>query len=479
MMDVTASRAPPAICYRLAYATACAAIFLLAGPDAVAQAVNGVGITPFEQVATAPPPATTQAIDATPVVRLFGNWDGLQPRLAQLGINLQLEAITEFAGNTSGGTRQGATFANQIGFETDVNWERLAGLIGLSTHVVMVSRSGSSDSTLFGDNLLPVQEIYGSGGDVAVHLVSAYAQETLFNRMLDVAVGRMNVENDFASSPLYCSFMNNALCGDPKALPGGDIGHSAYPDAAWGGRVRVRPVADIYVETGIYEVNQGTYSDANFRSGFKFDASQDSGVYLPVELGWEPKFGTDKLPGHYKIGFGYDTSGGYKDFGNALAAASVQGFSDETRTGNTQLWLLADQMLLRQGTGDRAGLIALAGFIHNDPNNSVYAEQYFGGLIDQGFWPDRPTDTVGVLATYNSVSGRLGNVQSIEQALNLPLGNKATGVQSHEIILEVNYGIQVYRGVKLQPEFQYVFKPNAQSNIPDATVFGFNVHVEF
>ena len=61
----------------------------------------------------------------------------------------------------------------------------------------------------------------------------AYAQEKLYGGLLDIAEGRMNVENDFANSPLYCSFMNNGLCGDPKALPGGDIGHSAYPDAVW------------------------------------------------------------------------------------------------------------------------------------------------------------------------------------------------------------------------------------------------------
>ena len=81
-----------------------------------------------------------------------------------------------------------------------------------------------------------MQEIYGAGGNVAVHLVSAYAQWTASERVLDIAVGRINVENDFASSPLYCNYMNNALCGDPKALPGGDIGHSAYPDAVWAAR---------------------------------------------------------------------------------------------------------------------------------------------------------------------------------------------------------------------------------------------------
>ena len=74
-------------------------------------------------------------------------------------------------------------------------------------------------------------------------------KKSLFGRRIDIAAGWMNVENDFASSPLYCNFMNNALCGDPKALPGGDIGHSAYPDAVWGGRIRVRPTPDTYVVT--------------------------------------------------------------------------------------------------------------------------------------------------------------------------------------------------------------------------------------
>ena len=280
---------------------------------------------------------------------------------------------------------------------------------------------------MFGDNLLPVQEIYGSGGNVVAHLVSVYAEETLYDQRLDIATGRMNVENDFASSPLYCNFMNNGLCGDPKALPGGDIGHSAYPDAAWAARVRVRPTSESYAETGVYEVNQGLYSNANFRSGFKFDNSQDSGVYIPVEVAWEPKLGKDQLAGHYKLGFGYDTSSGYNDFGNTLAAAKVPGFTTQSRTGNTQVWGLVDQMLVRQGSGDDDGLIALAGAVRNDPNNSVYAEQYFAGAVDRGFWKTRPQDAVSLLFTYVSVSGRLSDVQDIEQALGLPFRTMRPG----------------------------------------------------
>jgi porin len=423
--------------------------------------------------------APTQAIDPPDSERLFGDWGGLQTELREQGIGLKFDAVTEFAGNVSGGTRQGATFANQVGFDADINWERLANITGLSTHLIIVNRSGSNDSRQFGDNLLPVQEIYGSGGDVALHLVSIYAEETLMDGRLDIELGRMNVENDFASSPLYCAFMNNDLCGDPKALPGGDIGHSAYPDAAWGTRVRVRPTDDTYAQVGVYEVNQGMYSDANFRSGFKFDSSQDSGVYLPVEVAWVPKLGDDAMPGHYKIGFGYDTSGGYKPFSNALATDGVPGYRASTHTGNTQFWGLFDQMVVRNGPGDDEGIIALAGIIENDPNNTVYADQYFVGVTDRGFWSERPQDAVSFLFTYVTASDRLAKTQAIEQSLGLPFSNGATGVQSHEIAIEADYQIHVYRGVTFMPDFQYIIQPNAQTNIKDATVFGFRAYVDF
>ena len=450
-----------------------------AEPRAMAQsAPSDVNPAPGAQAAVPLLPALLPALVPPPFERLFGDWDDLQSSLGSRGINVQLDALTEFAGNVSGGVKQGATFASQIGFNNDINWERLAGITGLSTHIIIVNRSGSSDSTLFGDNLLPVQEIYGSGGDVILHLVSAYAQETLYDGRLDFAAGRMNVENDFASSALYCSFLNNELCGDPKALPGGDIGHSAYPDAAWGARIHVLPTPDTYITTGVYQVNQGMYSYANFRTGFKFDDSQTSGVYLPVEIAWVPKLGPDQLPGHYKIGFGYDSSSGYQDFANVLAADGVPGYVARTRTGNTQVWALVDQMLVRQGPGVDQGITALAGFVDNDPNHTEYAQQYFAGVIDQGFWSARPHESINFLFNYVAISGVLGKVQAVEQTLGLPFSNGATGIQTHETILELNYDVDVIRGVHLVPDFQYVFRPNAQGNIKDAAVFGFRLNVQ-
>jgi porin len=441
---------------------------------AVAQTSDGgLSQSIAQPVATQMPP---QVNVAPSTEHLLGDWWGARTYLENPGIYLSFDALTEFAGNVSGGVKQGATFANQAAFGFDVDWQRLAGIPGFSTHMIIVNRSGANDSALFGDNLLPVQEIFGAGGNVALHLVSAYAQEKLFDGRLDLAAGRMNVENDFASSPLYCNYMNNALCGDPKALPGGDIGHSAYPDGVWGGRVRVRPTQETYITTGVYEVSQGLYGD-DWRTGWEFDGAQDSGVYVPVEVGFEPRLGEAKLPGHYKIGFGYDSSNTFTNFSAALTTRS--GTPAPTHTGNTQVWVLADQMLVRQGPGDQDGIIVLGGFVHNNPQNSVYAEQYFVGALDRGFWAARPQDTAALLFTYNTVSGQLGKVQAQEQELGLPISNGATGVQTHEMLLELNYNIHVYRGLSFQPDFQYVMRPNAQSNIHNAAVFGFRAHVWF
>lgn len=463
-------RPAPLALATLALAPLALAATLLALPAAAQNANDANGGGP-NRVAGVQGGNAAQSQPATPSVdHLLGDAGGLRPTLEAHGIDLELDAVSEFAGNVSGGTRRGSTFANQIAFQADIDWQKLAGIQGFSTHLIIVNRSGSSDSHLFGDNLLPVQEIYGAGGNVVAHLVSFYAQQKLHGDAIDIAAGLMNVENDFASSPLYCNYMNNGLCGDPKALPGGDIGHSAYPDAVWAARLRLRPISSLYLESGIYGVNQGLYTNQYDRSGFGFNTSQYSGIYIPIEVGWEPKFGPDQLPGHYKIGFGYDSS-------HFQTFPTLDGTT--ARHGNTQLWVLADQMLLRQGHGDQDGLIALAGYIRNNPHDSVYAEQVFAGLLDRGFWPARPHDTIGALFTYNTVSGELGRLQDEELVFDQPLSNGATAVQGHEMILELNYDIHVSDGLNFEPDFQYVFRPNAERAIPDAAVLGFKAHLEF
>lgn len=431
-------------------------------------------------------PVNATAVPPLPAPEsLFGDLFGIGD-LRKAGVDLLLDDTNEFAGIISG-PRKGATNAGQYAFETDIDWQRLAGLTGFSTHSVMVGRYGIPASRIFGDNLNPSQEIYGSGGNVAVHLVYAYAEETLAGGRVDVTAGRIPFLNDFSASPLYCNFMNNSFCGNPKASSD-NPSHSSYPDANWATRLRVRPTKTTYIQTGIFFAEANIYSATNgFRSGFRFSSSQINGEAFPVEIGYEPALGPDKLPGHYKLGFAYDNQNhrdGYFDTNGS--AFGQTGLPPRQRKGTTAAWVLFDQMLLRNGPGDTNGLIALGGFYHNDPSTSTRNDQYEFAMLDRGFWKARPQDLVGVAFSYMQVSNALTRTEELQQELGLPItGNGAQfyndskpGIQSHTMDIEATYQIHVMRGVTFAPDFQYFIRPNAQANLHDAALLGFKTHIE-
>lgn len=447
--------------------------------QATSQTNNGAGIGPSVQLAT--PSFADPATILPSTEHLFGDWGGQRTNLLRHGIDVGLDNTNEFAGNVTGGTKRNSTNAGQSGLEVDVDWEKLAGLKGFSTHVVIVGRYGASASNGFGDTLSPVQEIYGSGGNVFAKLVYAYGEQRLFDSHLDIAFGRMPVGGDFAASPLNCTFMNNILCGNPKSLVGNIAGFTAWPSSTWGVRARYRPVAQIYIEAGIYEVSRAVYgNEAGYRSNFTINTDRDAGGEFPVEIGWEPQFGHDKLGGHYRLGMAWDTSA-YPVWGADInnGAIDVTKEAQKYQRTNDQFWALMDQMVVRNGSGSNDGLILLAGYVHDNADVLARSDQAYAGLYDKDFWHARPSDIIGFLYTHQTMSGRLSGEQALEAEQGLTLANGATGVQRFQDLLELNYTIHVSDGVTFEPDVQYIFKPNAQANIPDAAVFGFRSHISF
>jgi porin len=136
-------------------------------------------------------------------------------------------------------------------------------------------------------------------------------------------------------------------------------------------------------------------------------------------------------------------------------------------------------MIFRTGPGAADGVILMAGYVHSDPTLSAYADQVYVAALDRGFWPARPLDTIGILFNYQHVSNQLAAEQALDMEFGLPIANGATGIQTTEENIEVNYDIHVARGVSFQPDFQYVVRPNAQANIKNAVVLGFKSHISF
>ncbi|WP_083813611.1 carbohydrate porin [Gluconobacter morbifer] len=408
--------------------------------------------------------------------------------LRQKGINFLVDNTNEFAGAitppTKGTTKgfsnykQGASNAGQYALQLDINWEKLAGLKGFATHMVTVGRYGTTANRMFGDWLNHASEDYGGGGNVVVHLVYMYGEETLFGGRLAIAAGRMSEISDFAASPLFCNFQNGSFCGRPKGIT--DTNYDAgYPAATWGFRVRGRPVKSVYIQTGVYPIENGIYQVYQHRTGFKFNGSNIIGYAAPIETAWEPVFRNGTLPGHYKFGaqlFSTPQNDNYYDlYGGSYAKT---GLSPKVHSASWSTWVMFDQRLIHYHDKD-SGLTALTGIIYNDPHTSLRRYLAYGALINRGFLRSRPYDTLGFAFTYTKIASGVSRTEEelLQNGETMP--NHATGVQRSTIVMELNYAVHVMRGVIFTPLFEYYVRPNAQYNLRNAALLGFKSHIQF
>lgn len=411
---------------------------------------------------------------------------GVNAWLRTRGIALLLDNTNEMAGMIHGptqglGLRQGASNAGQYSLENDIDWERLAGWTGFSTHAVIVGRYGIPASRMFGDNLNPSQEIYGAGGNVFVHLVYAYGEETLFDDRLDIAAGRMSFLSDFSANPLYCNFMNNAFCGNPKAA-GDNTAHASYPDANWALRLRVRPSDTTVLQFGVYFTQtKDIYTNGQMRTGFKFNGATIDGEAMPVEFSWVPTLGREhNLPGHYKLGFAYDTADRpdnyYDGNGNPFA---ISGLPARDVHGAWAAWALVDQMVYHHpGRAPDAGLTLLGVAYFNKPQTQTRAQQYTIGVLDRGFWKSRPLDGLGLNFSYTHVSDDLTRSQRLFVEQGRPIPNGSLFPQTSAYNVEALYQIHIMRGVTFAPDFQYYFNPGGQHQLKNQALIGFKSHIE-
>ena len=260
---------------------------------------------------------------------MTGDWGGVRTTLEQQGITLRAHYLSETAANPTGGLEQSIKYAQQIDFGADFDLGRLAGLPGGKIHLTFTDRAGRSLAADDIGNLISVQEIFGGGQNF--RLAELSWQQSLFDDRLETKVGWIHAADDFTSSPIYCYFQNNGFCGQPAGIPI-DSGYTTFPVGSWGGVVKLRPLTDLYLQAGAYEVNP-TLAGKN--NGFKLSTDGATGVIVPVEAGLHVSLGADRLPGNYKVGAYYDTSEA-PDLGASLSGPPA------TLTGRWGVYVLAD-----------------------------------------------------------------------------------------------------------------------------------------
>ncbi len=416
---------------------------------------------------------------------LLGDWNGLRPHLAARGVDLSLSYTSETTAVVAGAC-QGVDYAHSINALADIDLQTLIGAQGLSFHTAVVERAGrnaSRDYLL--DSLDQVQEIYGSGGDVGAHLVYLFLEQKAAGGHLDLQAGRLDVGQDFAASPIYCDFLNLALCPNPRALTAAQ-GFTVFPTATWGARLKLSGNLErvpAYLQVGAFQVRR----QGGGRSGFDVSTTGTSGALLPFEVGLTPRFGPDALVGHYKIGVAENTSKA-KDLWEAQDGGPLalgDGRVARTHRGQVLAYASADQMVVRTGPNGTDGVLVFGAYDRVDPHTAMIDQTAVVGLLARGVVPGRPGDTVGLMTTWLGVSDRLTATERLQALLNGavdPLSSGAASasndIQTSETVLEAVYNARLREGLHLVPDLQYVHRPNGSSATPDGVVLALRLSVD-
>ncbi len=390
---------------------------------------------------------------------LSGDWGGARTRYLDAGVNFRGDYVSETFANVSGGLKRGSTYAQQLRLGADFDMDRLAGWSGATLHLTINDRRGAGVSADYIGNRLPVQEVYG--GPYTRLSETSYEQNLLGDR-LNLRLGYFAMGNDLGGMAIGCQLVNAAFCAHPLSLSG-NSGWYNYPNARWGAAARYKLGPELLFRTGLFQDNPRL---GDKRNAFRPFAAGTAGTMLPLELEYAPGSAphSDALPGHYKLGVFYDT-----------ADVKRQGETG-TVNGRYGIYLLADQMILREGHGGR-GLSVFGQFTANPRASAQITRWVAAGLVKTGTFEGRDTDTVALGLVHAQVNPRLREVAALS---NLEDGGDAS-LPAGESVVELSYGWQARRWLGVRADVQYIVQPGAFSyrSTQNALAIGTQLKITF
>lgn len=412
-------------------------------------------------------PASTQGASTArppqaphPRETLTGDWGGLRTDLKDAGIAVRADYVSETFSAVDGGQRRGTAYAQQLRAGVDIDMERIAGVSGGTIHVTVNDRRGVGISSDFVGNRLPIQE---DAGGYYARLSELTWEQNFDSGRLNLRAGFFAMGNDLGGLSIGCNLVNAAFCAHPLS-ESGNTGWYNYPNARWGAAVRYKLRPDLLLRTGVYQVNADLGLEKN---AFRPFAGRTTGMLVPLELEYDPGTapGSRVLPGHYKVGFYYDTA-------NAARQGTVGRV--HSRFGG---YVLADQMILRDRGGDgKRGLSIFGHFTANPEQSAQITRWYAAGLLKVGTFHGRDADTVALGVIHAQVNRRL----RAEHAETLGLAEGYTALPEGETAIELSYGMQVNRWLSIRPDVQYIVDPGAFAfrDTSDALALGVQVKMQ-
>lgn len=384
--------------------------------------------------------------------------------LEDMGVVPTVVYLGNFASNPVGGRSRGAAMASNVNFDLGVDFGKLTGRKALDGFAL-----GNAWSWRFGNNLsaervgnnFTTQQVYGNPTMRFQSLFLSYRKTVCDDWTVFFKLGRFAAGDNFATSPIYWLYQNNAFDGNPVGIFKQQR-MSAYPSGTWAAYMRVDYKDGQYFKAGVYKISTDE-QDSPHQHGLDWSIGGE-GVNANFELGWNFNHdGSGKSPASISAGIAAD----WYNVPYVQSATIATDFS-------YSLYLQADYMLINLGAPksdaprgsyivrdsdsyrDLRGLI-IWGVIEYNPNYDTAEMPLFinGGLLFNAPFESRADDVVCFGAAYGLFSDRLTTYNS----------------GSYELAFELNYKFQVNKFFFLQPNVQYIVHTNG-GEYPDALVLG-------
>ncbi len=395
---------------------------------------------------------------------MTGDWDGKRSEWAANGVSFRGGFITEAMGVVDGGLDHSARNAFQTQVGVDLDMGKLTDYWGDARfHLTVNDRRGRSTSgELAGNDYMPIQEIYS---DQFTRLTELSYDQNFFTGRLNWKAGYYVMGNDFGINQIMTNFVNAALCAHPISLSTSS-GWTNWPRPRWATHVTMHPTQEVTVRAGMVLVNTNYNLEKN---RWSLHEKGTTGHLYPVEVEWAP--GTadrGHYPGHYKIGYYYDTSD----------KQMIGSRNDQTARRREGGYVMTDQKLTNNAVN--GGLSVFAQYTEQSQQTSVMHRWVSAGMVYQGVFHSRPQDRVALGYVRASINRHLLEQQLQQQAQGL-ITDTDWELNQAEELWELAYTFQVKPWLSLRPDVQYITNPGTfrYRNTDNVLTLGLQAKVNF
>lgn len=392
-------------------------------------------------------------------------------RLTTFGITPFVAYYAVFQGNPVGGIQQRTAYSQLLLFGTTLNFDKLLGIPGGSLLVSGAEVAGKNLSDDIG-NINTVSEAFVT--PVTVLFYELYWKQMLFDDKLELRLGRMTAADQFASVPAFGLQVSGGINGNPTSLFV-NAPFTSSPNATWAASAKIQITKDVYAEAGIYQASE-RLGKIGYH-GLNFAINGEDGELVMAQVGWEPAFlktpettsfdqtgkkqvveGTLGLPGKYILG-GYYSNFSFSELNGSNTQTNAYGF-----------YAMGQQTLWRSGADPNTSFDLWGGLTFS-PQQDISRLPFMGfaGTVWQGFIPRRDRDQLLLTYLVSSFS------RDYADAVVAMGGERPTA----EHVLEASYAIYLTDTYKIQPDIQYIIRPNGTNEARNSLVLGIQLIANF